>query len=114
MDGSATETVRITQRGDAATLYLSGSVGVAAAETLVEAARVAADSATVEVRLHEAEHLDASAMQILLALRDRLERGGHVLRVTGASDGIRGYAKVAGLEALLAPAEAPARKRKRR
>ena len=82
-------------------LALRGTVGVAAAPELrARALELAEDARDVTVACDEVEHLDATALQLLVALRRAVEaRGGH-FALSGVPDAVRHYLALAGLSGL--------------
>jgi anti-anti-sigma factor len=70
-------------------LRLEGSIGQGAAEHLHELAlRLLARGDDVIVDCEQARHLGGAALQILLALRHGLRRGGRRLTLRGASPAV--------------------------
>lgn len=104
------EPIRVVAVGDARHLHLAGTVGVFLAEELLAAARaLAVEGRDVVVRCERLEHLDASAMQTLLALRARLVAAGRVLLLADLPEAVARYLRLAGLDIHLpAAADAPA------
>jgi anti-anti-sigma factor len=69
------------------------------AEELWEAALAAlVEGKDVTVDLDRVDHLDASALQILLALDVELKNGGHKLRLKKASERLRKWFDFAGVD----------------
>jgi anti-anti-sigma regulatory factor len=84
-------------------IALEGAVTVAQAAPLhALALRAAGLGASVRVRCDGAAYLDASALQILLALRGALAGKGHALHVEGVTPGLATRLRAAGFGALLA------------
>ena len=102
--------VRPRKRGRTATARVAGVADVSIAEQLHRKATELADSGKdVVVTLKEAVRLDASALQVLLALREELSGSGKNLSLSGVPQQIRGYLELAGVSCLFPEhaAEAP-------
>jgi anti-anti-sigma factor len=85
-----------------AVLGLSGTVDVSSAVRLrEEALRLASGGGAVILDWAGCRHLDASALQMLLALKRRLETGGGSLRVGRDASAVRAWLAMAGASALL-------------
>lgn len=85
-------------------LTLTGTIDVFVADRLHAAAVDAASAAdaaggSVIVDCADAEHLDLSALQIVAALADTLRRRGARFALHAPRAGLRGYLRLAGLEA---------------
>lgn len=85
-------------------LAASGSEWLPADELRAAAVEAVASGQNVEVRLEGLEYLDATALQVLLALRKQLAVGGKTLELSKVSDGLRKWFVLAGAEeSLFAP-----------
>lgn len=81
------------------TLTVRGTAGIAEAAGLQDAALEAAASGNaVTVSLAEAERLDASALQVLLALRASLAANRVEMRWDGCTAQVAEYLALAGVE----------------
>lgn len=81
-----------------AQLVLAGRVTVADAQRFHAAAvELVARGASVAVRCAEAEHLDASAVQLLLCLGREVVRAGRQFTVGGVPDALAEHFRLAGL-----------------
>ncbi len=82
-----------------AVLALAGMADVRTARQLHRAAREVLDAAgDVTVDVTGVAHLDAAALQILIALRRALAEHGRGMCCIGVSDGVRTMVRHAGLE----------------
>lgn len=82
-------------------LPLRGTVGVALAPALrARALELAEDARDVTVACDEVEHLDATALQLLVALRRAVEARGGRFALAGVPDAVRHYLTLAGLGGL--------------
>lgn len=82
----------VSRTGADCVIALRGAFQLKSAARLHQAAIEAAKSgAPVVIDLREAEHVDGTAAQILLALKIVVARSGGSLRLRGASDSIRQY-----------------------
>lgn len=108
MDPNAVEpSVSVSNNETATVLRLRGSFQLELARPLYEAAlQVAASGGNAVVDCRAAVHLDACAVQVLLALKIALERAGGRLRLSGASDEVCKYLQWAGVAAHLVRGEA--------
>ena len=85
-------------------LPLRGTVGVQLAPALrSRALELAEDHRDVTVACGEVEHLDATALQLLIALRRAVEARGGRFALADVPDAVRHYLTLAGLSGL-APA----------
>lgn len=81
-------------------LMLSGPVGLEAARDLqAEGKRLAVEPKDVAIDWRQAEHVGASALQVLLALALALSGKGHKLYVADDNPAVRGFLELAGLSA---------------
>jgi len=92
-----TPTVAIDHREDAIVLRLSGPARVAAAEQLREKFLQIGTRKNLVLAWKNAEHVDASVLQVLLAIRSELAAGGLALRVEEDNAMVRHYLQVSGL-----------------
>ncbi|MBK7976190.1 MAG: STAS domain-containing protein [Deltaproteobacteria bacterium] len=111
--------VRLESRDGHAVVVLVGEIGIALAGELRSACVEASDLATdVALDWRDLAHLDASALQVLIALRERVHEQGHRLRaeppparvadllaLAGFRDGLVDRQAASG-EALAAPSTA--------
>lgn len=82
-------------------LALRGTVGVALAPALrARALELAEDQRDVTVACDAVEHLDATALQLLIALRRAVEARGGRFTLAGVPDAVRHYLTLAGLSGL--------------
>lgn len=100
-DGATLQPIRLQVLPGGTRLSLGGTVNIMLAEELLGAARRIAPGGAVEVDLAEAEHLDTSALQVLLALREAVRAAGGAWAVRQVPEGVRRYLRLAGLEAVL-------------
>jgi anti-anti-sigma factor len=104
-DNGATEdesdsTVSLAREGDGSTLHLRGSVDVRSAADLHRAALALSEGdGDLRVCLTQASRLDASALQILIALADVLSRQGRDLRIVEVPESLAALLPWAGLRA---------------
>ena len=81
-------------------LVLSGHINLDAATKLHEVAlQAAAGARPLQVDWSRAEHVGASAVQVLLALSTALHSRGHTLEIRNDSPRVRGFLDLAGLSA---------------
>ena len=85
--------------GEGVRLTLRGPVSILLADELLQSAREAAEARAVTVDLSEAEHLDLAAWQVLLALQRTLAAADGHMDLVVASEPIRRFLAVSGLEA---------------
>lgn len=96
------EQIRVAVVGDVRHLHLGGTVGVFLAEELLTTARaLAAEGRDVVVRGEALDHLDASALQTLVALKVRLAAAGRVLLLADLPEAVARYLRLSGLDAHL-------------
>ena len=100
-DGATLQPIRLQVLPEGTRLSLSGTVNIMLAEELLGAARRIAPGGAVEVDLAEVEHLDTSALQVLLALREVVRGVGGTWAVVQVPEGVRRYLRLAGLEPVL-------------
>jgi len=109
--------VSVSANESGSVLTLSGNFQLLHARPLQEAAlQLAETRGNVVVDCSGVTHLDACAVQVLLALKFALERGGRSLGLLGASEDVRNYLGWAGVTAHFASresGEAAPRKRRR-
>ena len=87
-------------------LMLQGRIDAFVAGELRQAAQQLLDrSQDVHVVCEQVEHIDTSAVQILLALQSGLQNKGQCMRLTSASAQVQQLLNIAGLARLLLPAE---------
>lgn len=95
--------VRVDNGPEEPSLRLSGVVGILHAQELLSAARALAErNSDVSVDGTAVEYLDGAALQVLVALRQEVERRGHVLR-TSWSERAAQLLRLAGLHESLQP-----------
>ena len=82
-------------------LALAGTVNIMLAEELLGAARRVATDGPVQVDLAEVEHLDTSALQVLLVLREAVRAAGGTWAMGPVPDRVRQYLRLSGLEPVL-------------
>ena len=104
--GSAFE-IRLQPADSHGLLMLAGLVGTDAAPELCAKARVlVSDSKDVAIDWQDAEHVGASAIQVLLALGSALSRHGHKLYVIHDNPSVRRFLELSGLSAKFPVLEA--------
>jgi anti-anti-sigma regulatory factor len=97
-DDSTMTSVRLVKAKKGARLVLKGNVTVVSAERLHRTALESLElNADVTADLGAADDLDASALQILLALRRSLQARGRNLRLAGSSPLLDESLRLAGL-----------------
>jgi ABC-type transporter Mla MlaB component len=80
-------------------LVLKGAMSLAEVSTVLTAARqLASETAPVSVELGEVAHLHAACVQVLLALRLKVEGQQRSFAIGSLSDGARRALTLAGLE----------------
>lgn len=90
-----------------ARLRLQGTINLFHAAALHAAAlEVLAGHGDVRVECAEVEHLDSSALQVLLALAAALRAEGRALRLQDVPAGVQRYLRLSALDAPLAAAPA--------
>ncbi len=99
MDAAQTSTARLTA-SDGSGNWISPD------QLWTSALAIAREGGDVNVPLDGLEHLDASALQILLALAAELRRTGHNLELAGPQAALERWFEIAGAAALLRPASA--------
>ena len=88
--------------GSARTLELQGAVGVArAAELCAQVRQLAAAQVDVVADLSQAEHLDGSILQLLVALGQDLRGHGRSLRLQAVPPAVEAFIRTAGLGEIL-------------
>jgi anti-anti-sigma factor len=94
--------VNIVRQGGRDVLHLQGTVDVFLAEEFRQAAlQLIAQGEDVVVDCERVEHLDTSALQILLILQEELRGKGKRLQLGGISAPVRALLRQAGLTAAL-------------
>lgn len=92
----------LTEEGCAPRLVLAGSVtSYHSDDLLVAAIRLTDGDDDVVVACAELDHLSCAAIQILLALGDRLAHAGRSLRLDGVPDALAGFLGQIGLRGPL-------------
>lgn len=82
-------------------LTLTGSVDHYQSESLrAQAIEVCAGEGDVTVDFTEADNIDTSALQVLIALQAELQKKKRQLRIRGASEGMHRWFEVSGAAAL--------------
>src|SRR5579864_3871343 len=95
---SSTPPFSVFTQGSEQVLVLQGTLTLEHIRCLHETAmRLSRDAASVVVDCAAAEHLDACTLQIFLALKTELERGGHAFRIARENAEVRRYLELAGL-----------------
>lgn len=98
--------IQLESRDGRPVVVLGGEVGIALAGELRAACVEASDLASdVTLDWGELAHLDAAALQVLIALRERLHAQGRKLRATAPSARLADVLAIAGLAATLVDAE---------
>ena len=100
-DAASLHPVSLQVTAEESRLALAGTVNIMLAEELLGAARRIAPAGRVEVDLAEAEHLDTSALQVLLVLREAVRASGGTWAMGPVPDRVRHYLRLAGLEPVL-------------
>ncbi len=97
--------VHVITTAKAAQLILRGHLHVGVAAELHQAAqRLLETGNNVTVCCQRAEHLDTSALQVLLALKEELRAQGKALDLTDVLPSVQSFIQLAGLtEAILEP-----------
>ena len=112
---SDTAAVLVSRNESGSTLGLRGSFQLDAARQLHESAlALAAAAQNVLVDCSQLAHLDGSAAQVLLALKEHLERSGASLRLTDVPQNVDKYLDWAGLKKHLGCGEEAGAPRKRK
>jgi anti-anti-sigma regulatory factor len=94
---------------DVSVLILSGAANPAVARHLHEAAlRAAIRELPIVLQCAELERLDASCLQVLIALRTALQASGKTLSILGMTEKVEGNVRRAGAGFLLAEASGSA------
>jgi anti-anti-sigma factor len=92
------QVVRVQERGGALVAELIGVIDVSVAEELHHQAMDLVESGkNVVIELGQTERLDASALQVLLAMRQDLVRRGRSFSMAGYGPEIRNYLERAGV-----------------
>ena len=98
--------IGINEDDETACLLLQGRIDAFVAGELHQAAQQLLDrSLNVTVVCEHVEHMDTSAVQILLALQSGLQHKGQRLRLTSASAQVQQLLDIAGVARLLLPAQ---------
>ncbi len=85
-------------RGGAVCVKFRGRMGVDAANSMVGQLRQLGTSKDFVLDWKEAEHVDASALQVVLSLKKSLDVAGRTLSVEKDNPQVRDYLRISGLE----------------
>lgn len=98
MEHERNQTVGITEREGQPQLLLQGTVDIFSAEELYRAAlRLLERGENTMVCCERASHVDTSAFQILLALKEGLREKGKGLQMVGVPAAVVNHLRLAGL-----------------
>ena len=98
--------MRIVESRDICTIDLEGTIALnVSSELQANALACLSSGKPLVVSCVNADRLDSSALQILIALANELRKKGSALRLTGVSDSLAAYIKCAGLLDMLQAAE---------
>lgn len=95
-------------RGGAICVKFRGRVGVDAANSMAGQLRELGTSKDFVLDWKEAEHVDASALQVVLSLKKSLEAAGQSLSVEKDNPQVREYLRISGLESYFLLPQTPA------
>lgn len=86
-----------------ASFLLKGTVRITDAEQLHESVQMLANSSDVTVACDETDFVDASILQVLLALKESLRQHGHVLLFKNVPSSLASSWRLAGFDSTLSP-----------
>jgi len=101
MGGSADSDIRVIEAPDSVAIELRGTLDVFLAQRFAEAALHCVESGLcTTLDCSALERMDASALQIVLALRNALRAKAQVLRVANVPANVAAYLELAGVREL--------------
>jgi len=86
-----------------ASFSLKGTMRITDAEQLHESVQMLANSSDVTVVCDETDFVDASIVQVLLALKESLRQHGHVLLFKNVPSSLASSWRLAGFDSTLSP-----------